>query len=82
MTNNSNNNNQLLKNNDISPIPTKSHLITNTNNQINVKVIENENLFVKNNDDLCQKGCAFIEFDKETKRAKCFIHSKIKVHFE
>ena len=45
MTNNSNNNNQLLKNNDISPIPTKSHLITNTNNQINVKLIEKEGMF-------------------------------------
>ena len=42
----------------------------NSDNKINVKVIENENLFVSNNDNLCEKGCV-AEFDKETKRVKC-----------
>jgi hypothetical protein len=60
----------------------------NWDNQINIKVIENENLFVSNNDNLCEKGCV-AEFDKETKRAKCtcgkiydnFVKTKDKFNF-
>ena len=52
----------------------------NSDNKINVKVIENENLFVSNNDNLCEKGCVFVEFDKETKRVKCSCGENNKIY--